>query len=815
MNVPVNEIGDEILHDDDSDVRQLLEEAYDVPPIPRSLRKRIDQQWKLSAPGADVPLQPVWLSHVAGLSRFVAGKAVWRVGVCAVVMVGLMVALQTSGTAYGWATVFRALSRQPVVQVEQSSEETSQHYFSVREGVWLQRTDQLNRLVDTDQKYVLAQNPGLPIVRYGLEESQSEPEYLVMRSLTGVDVRPDFVVADESWSRGANGVELTFAVQDSVQRFNVALTLNPKTHLPMTANVFEHGQPVRMLSYRYPTVSPADLVAQVLPEFSDPVESSVARSEFATALNEEIVAIAPSVAPASANHSQESLKRGAASLGWEPIAPVSLTQQLAVEEIDLTLQELWSSQGVQPVEPAREEELLRRVYLDLTGRTPTVMEVRRYLDDPSPQRYQNLVERLLDSRDHATHLATVWRNFLLPEGVDLSKFGGVTAFDEWLGDKFEAQTPYDQLVRELLLAEGRLSKSGPLLFYSSLKLDADQLAARTARVFLGMRLDCAQCHDDPFEPWTQDDFWSYAAFFAQISRPQAELEAVSTVMRVRDTDHGEVMMPYSDEPVAPRFLDGREFDAQSVRRRELARWLTSAENPYFARAAANRVWALMFGKGIVDPVDGFGKSNPATSPELLDHLASYFIAQDFSLSELFQAIALSDAYQLSSGAPTANPRRLELFAQMNVKTLSAEQVYDCITVATLFEQAPASGYFIDRIGNSARDEFLAQFKTSAGKMTEYQGGIPQALTLMNGSLISGATGLSSSGLLKSLAAPFFTNEQRIEILYLATLSRKPTENEWEILRDYVSNRDERVPLQEPLADILWALLNSAEFTMNH
>jgi hypothetical protein len=185
------------------------------------------------------------------------------------------------------------------------------------------------------------------------------------------------------------------------------------------------------------------------------------------------------------------------------------------------------------------------------------------------------------------------------------------------------------------------------------------------------------------------------------------------------------------------------------------------------------------------------------------------------LRETFRTIALTRAYQLSSGAETDDPVRRDWFAQMNVKMLTAEQVYDCITVASMLVATDANGFSIARVGNTTRDEFLQQFKTLAGRPTEYQGGIPQALTLMNGTLISSATDLAGSGLLKSLEAPFFTEDQRIEVIYLATLSRQPTSGEWPLLRDYVNDRDPDTSIQEPLADILWALLNGAEFTMNH
>jgi hypothetical protein len=226
----------------------------------------------------------------------------------------------------------------------------------------------------------------------------------------------------------------------------------------------------------------------------------------------------------------------------------------------------------------------------------------------------------------------------------------------------------------------------------------------------------------------------------------------------------------------------------------------------------------MFGKGIVDPVDDFGRQHLPKSPELLDLLAGHFIGSEFNLRELFRTIALSQAYRLSSGAPDADERRPEWFAQMNVKMLTAEQVYDCITMATMLEPAAQGGmadFQMARFGNSDRAAFLQQFRTLAGRSTEYQGGIPQALTLMNGSLIAGATGLSSSGILNSLEAPFFTNRQRVEVLYLATLSRRPRPAEWELLESYVPAEATGPQLKEGLSDLLWGLLNSAEFIMNH
>ncbi|MBL8815290.1 MAG: DUF1553 domain-containing protein [Planctomyces sp.] len=511
---------------------------------------------------------------------------------------------------------------------------------------------------------------------------------------------------------------------------------------------------------------------------------------------------------------------GAASQ-WKPVVVHPGMTLNPVRDLDMMLERLWQEHGVLPVNPATEEELLRRVYVDLAGRTPSVPEVRDYLRDTSPRKYELIVEKLLNSPDHSSHLAARFRSFLIPEGIDLANFGGIEAFEKWLAERFESGEPYDETVRSLLLAEGRLVQSGPLLFYSATKLEPDQLAGRTARVFLGMRLECAQCHDHPFEPWTQQDFWGFAAFFARISRPKGKLENVSTVMQVRDVNRGEVSMPESKDFVAPKFLNSTTdvtTDDAVARRKQLTDWLTGSENPYFARATVNRVWSMLFGKGIVEPVDDFGVGSPPLSPELIDLLAGQLIQSKFELRSLFRTIALSKAYRLSSGAEDVNEERQKWFAQMNVKMLTAEQVYDCITVATMPGTSATEnveGGLVARFGNSSREQFLRDFRTPSGRSTEYQGGIPQALTLMNGGLVDSATGLQSSGLLKSIEAPFFNTEQRLEILYFATLARPPKPAEQQMLDEYITDGLSGPELREALSDVLWALLNSAEFSMNH
>jgi hypothetical protein len=507
---------------------------------------------------------------------------------------------------------------------------------------------------------------------------------------------------------------------------------------------------------------------------------------------------------------------------WEPFAEALPANELS-RRVDDQLAALWQSNGIRPVGPASDAEFMRRVYLDLTGRIPHVSEVQAFLDDPSPDRRELLVERLLAHRDHATHLAAVWREVLLPSDVDLTRLGGTAKFDEWLAERFAENVSYDKVVRELLLAEGRVSESGPLLFYAALKLNPEELAARTSRAFLGVRMECAQCHDHFFdETITQRDFWSFAAFFARISRPRGKMEMTSPVLAVRDNAEGDVTIPESDEVVRPRLpLSGDEIEDTPdgpTRRAQLVDWLTSKNNGHFARATVNRVWSHLFGRGIVEPVDDMRPANAPIAPEVLDTLSRDFAASGFDLRRLLRELVLTQAYQLTSQSETSDPSRTLHFAQMNIKSFTAEQLYDCISVASgrraeIF--STMNGVGLERFSDMSRQAFVEQFRAPQGQATDYQAGIPQALTLMHGGLIHSATDLATSGLLKSLAAPFFSDEQRLDTLFLSTLSRYPDEREREVMLQPITAASDDKEKQQALGDVLWVLLNSAEFTLNH
>ncbi len=840
--------------DPGDDTRRLLCDAYDAPPLPATLRQRLDrvvsQEWGNSPELADS--LKLAQGRSAPLTRSVSDGSVstrsrWRnsapVAACAALVLAAFLLFGRGSQAYAWASMVRALEQQGIVQLDGGG---VTRWLSLSAGVLGERTGgertggertgASHTLVDVRQEVVLEHGQGEAQIRRRRipgRFSPSDHDRLVLAFLlgsaqtqAGAERLRGARLICQSWEYARLGDRQTVTLTTSweteqAERFGVRLSLDPATQLPIACDVTGQGVPANTLTCSYPATRVADLRSDGFPAAATIVDVD----DEGTAVQPADVASTDQGSPLAANDGPRrdvaaAPMAGAASQ-WKPVEMTPRPRREVVLKIDATLEELWHSQQLEPAPPADDAELMRRAYLDLAGRTPSVHEIRAYLADKSSQRYDQLVDRLLQSRDHTSHLATTWRTFLIPEGVDLTAFGGIDKFDQWLADEFGKNASYDSVVRSLLLAGGRLSRSGPLLFYSAAKLDPDVLAARSARVFLGMRLECAQCHNHPFEPWTQEEFWNLAAFFAQISRPQGELKAVSTVMQVHDVDHGDVRLPKSDTVIPPRFLNGGggpDTTGGESRRQQLARWLTSVENPYFSRATANRAWSIMFGKGIVDPVDDFGIRHPPKSPQLLDLLAGHFASSGFDLRELFRTIALSRAYRLSSGAATADTNRTECFAQMNVKTLTAEQVYDCITVATMLDM-PTSGdpyaFNVNRYNNTNRDQFLQQFRTPAGRSTEYLGGIPQALTMMNGGLIGDATGLSTSGMLKSLDAPFFTNRQRIEVLYLAALSRYPRPSEWQLLSGYIGDKTSGALLRENLSDILWALLNSAEFTMNH
>jgi hypothetical protein len=507
--------------------------------------------------------------------------------------------------------------------------------------------------------------------------------------------------------------------------------------------------------------------------------------------------------------------------------------------LSATIDRAIAAQWVKPASPADDAEFLRRVTLDLSGKIPAVGEVREFLDDPRPDKRERLVERLLDSPAYIAHFTSVEKRLMIPEAESGQQARLLApSFEAWLREQISVNAGIDRIVRAILTAPvaddrtqpqrggnfARYQEPSPLPFYVAKEVKSENLAASTARLFLGLRLECAQCHNHPFASWTRDQFWGYAAFFASLERRGPEAAFLSPIREL--ADRREAAIPGTEKVVQATFLDGSEPQWRSgvLARVTLADWMTAPDNPYFARAAVNRIWAQLFGIGLVDPVDDMGADNPPSHPELLDALARAFVAHGFDRKFLIRAIVLSRPYQLTSAVtePNANetpstgtddPR---LFARMRVRGLTGEQLYDSVSQAiglTPEEQLPGQAF---NVSGSSRGQFLEKFARHDEKPAEAQTSILQALALMNGQLVAGATQIEGGATLSAVAeAPFLDTSGRIEALFLATLGRRPKPAESDRLVAYVEGRTQSGDQRKALSDVFWALLNSPEFVLNH
>jgi len=479
--------------------------------------------------------------------------------------------------------------------------------------------------------------------------------------------------------------------------------------------------------------------------------------------------------------------------------------------IDQRIAAGWEANNVVSAPESDDAEYLRRVYLHLTGKIPRVSEVRAFLEDPSPEKRRVLVDELLESPTYIVNFTSVWRSLMIPEAeADRQFAGGIPAFEAWLRDQLINDVRYDVMVRELLTAAdnaprpnftpGMPVESSPSAYFQSKQNKPEVIAAGVSRLFLGVRLECAQCHDHPFAKWQQKDFWQFAAFF---SRPGS----------------GKTVIPETKQVVEATFLSGEKAfpkPGASNYRGAFGDWLTSRENPYFARAAVNRMWYHFFGTGIVDPVDDFDENNPASHPELLDELAEAFAAHDFDIKFLLRSIVASRAYQLTSRQTDASQSDPRAYAKMAIQGLTTEQLFDSLAEATGFFESNADRNPLNINDSSERAKFRQLFGNEAGGPVDAETTILQALALMNGEFVESATNLEQSTTLTAVAeSPFLDTPERIRTLFLASLSRYPSGPELEKMVAYVDSGGSADDPKTALGDVFWALLNSSEFILNH
>jgi hypothetical protein len=520
----------------------------------------------------------------------------------------------------------------------------------------------------------------------------------------------------------------------------------------------------------------------------------------------------------------------AAPLWAGPSDATDDAQKLA-DRVDELIGAKLSAANVKPAPPADDAMFYRRLSLDLIGRIPSSAEARQFLNDTRADKKRVAIDNLLGSAGYGIHFSNVWTAILLPETDDgFQKQALETSLSRWLRRQFDDNVTYDKWVRAIVTLPLKNNPDGgnndffnnngpvtPVAFYQSKMGKPEDLAAGTARVFLGVRMECAQCHDHPFARWKRDQFWGQAAFFAGVRRPANDTGDffIGTPL-VELTDRREITIPGTERVAQPVFLDGKQpqWKYQASARATLAEWMTAKDNPFFARMAVNRLWAQLFGVGIVEPVDDFTDENKPSHPELLDELAHQFAAHDFDLKFLLRALTLSKTYQQSSVYPGAKKPQTRLFASMPVKGLSSEQIVDSLIQATGNRDNPRGEPNRFRRFNSPRSMLQQKFAAQE-KRTEYQTSIPQALALMNNPLVATATHPEKGETLAAIAnAPFMDTAGKIEALYLAALSRKPTREESSRLLAYV---DKAGPSgdKKALSDVFWALLNSTEFLFNH
>lgn len=489
-------------------------------------------------------------------------------------------------------------------------------------------------------------------------------------------------------------------------------------------------------------------------------------------------------------------------------------QNFIDEKVDAKLKQL----QFLPSPRCSDEEFIRRVYADTIGVLPTVEETRAFLADESPDKRARLIDALLERPEYAKFWALKWGDLLK---LTKSQIGtpGVYKYHRWIEQSLAANVPYDQFARELITARGSTLTVPAANFYRT-STDTNEAVETIAQVFLGARMQCAKCHNHPFERWTQDNYYGLAAFFARVQRkksPRAEELVVFT------SSSGEVTQPRTGKQMKPWLPLAGEIDPapETDRREALANWLTQSDNHYFARVEVNRVWAHVFGRGIVDPPDDFRDSNPPSNGPLLDALAQDFVNHKFDRKHLLRTILNSRTYQADFRANEFNKDDVKYFSHYQPRLLSAEQLLDAIgTVTGLPEQfaglPPTTRATQLPSPDLAKHDFLKAFgqperSTVCACERSNDSNLGMALQFFNGPLVYGKL-RAENNRFRRLAAEGKSNEEIITEMYLAAVCRAPSEKEMETSLAHINGKEDRLAALE---DVCWALLNTNEFLFQH
>ena len=499
--------------------------------------------------------------------------------------------------------------------------------------------------------------------------------------------------------------------------------------------------------------------------------------------------------------------------------------------IDSKFEQHFESEKLRSTGVVDDATFLRRISLDLSGRIPTVAALRDFSNDPNPKKRLEVIDQLLKSDRYGEHAARIWRRILIPPSAN-SNPALASALDEWLKQQLQQNTRFDVVARDLITAGGASGQTeadgkaegdadsayapaaaSPTGYLVSTGGQPAEMASSVSRVFLGVKLECAMCHDHPFTAWTQEDFWGVAAFFsgARLNRNQFSQFPTQTTegpvvdsktTRVTDTDGKtySASLPWNEEKI--------KIPADELPRQYFAKWLTSKENPHFSATIVNRVWQDLCGDGLTYSVDDLDQATEAERKVLLDSLAEKFEESDFDLRELVRAVCASQHYQ----RPSDRIYESEFVPPRPLKVLTPEQLFDSLEVALAL---PVSKIDRGPRFNGLRDTLVARMEEAVGSRPgDFRSGIPQALTLMNGSITAEATDLGKSKTLRAIAeAPFLDVDQKVSTLFLATIGREPSSAERQRFVEQVASQQTEKEKGDVLSEIMWALINSPEFVL--
>jgi hypothetical protein len=488
--------------------------------------------------------------------------------------------------------------------------------------------------------------------------------------------------------------------------------------------------------------------------------------------------------------------------------------------------------GMPPSPVCDDGTFLRRVTVDLAGRLPTPEEAKVFLADTSPDKRDRCIDRLLDSTDYADYFANKWSSVLRNKRDDAKDLRGSYAFHAWIRDSLLTNKPYDQFVREILAASGDLEQNPPVVWYREVK-DPNKELEDAAQLFLGMRLQCAQCHHHPYEKWSQQDYYGFAAFFSRVGRKPSGTPGEEIIFHRRGG--ASATNPKTKQTVkpAPLGLAALELSPDDDPRLALADWLTAKDNPFFAKSLANRYWKHLMGRGLVEPEDDMRETNPPTNPELLDALAAHFTKSGYDLKDLLRTVCRSSAYQLASTPNAHNAVDRQYFSRYYAKRLNAEVLLDALNglagAQTKFDNLPAGTRAVQLPDNAfnAANYFLQVFgRPESGSACECErsadASLAQTLHLINAKDIQEKLAADAGRAAQLAADAVRADEAKVQDLYLRAFSRKPTADELAAAKAYVekkvagkADKDGKAARKAAYEDLIWVLINTKEFSFNH